>query len=292
MNNNKSISTVIPTFNRELYLKKAIESCIAQTINHEIIVCNHGGTDGTDAMIKKFHEKVKYIRKDTDKGPCYCWLDGILEAKGEFINLLFDDDWIEPNYIEECMKYFVDPKVGFVFTIAKIYDDKYQKVEGIIHNDFLFKDGIYKVSKYELNILNNLISPTAFIIRKKDMIDSLYSGRLPFDKYSYKGVGPDKLMILLCMLRYKNFGFVNKPLVYYRKHIGSITIDAGTDKKKAILLKKSYNEVNKYYYTIKYGRFFSFLSNFYIFMFCLLFHNPIYFFKKFIRIVWKKFYSN
>jgi glycosyltransferase involved in cell wall biosynthesis len=109
MNNYKLISTVIPTFNRELYLKKAIESCLAQSISHEIIVCNHGGTDGTDKMIKKFYGQIRYIKKDTNNGPHYCWLDGVLEAKGEFINLLFDDDWIERNYIEECMKYFVNP---------------------------------------------------------------------------------------------------------------------------------------------------------------------------------------
>jgi glycosyltransferase involved in cell wall biosynthesis len=290
MNNDKLISTVIPTFNRELYLKKAIESCLAQSISHEIIVCNHGGTDGTDKMIKKFYGQIRYIKKDTNNGPHYCWLDGVLEAKGEFINLLFDDDWIERNYIEECMKYFVNPNVGFVFSNAKLFDDKYQKIENLC-NDFLFKDGTYKVSKYELHFINYMISPTAFIIRKKDMIDSLYNGRLPFDKYSYKGVGPDKLMILLCMLRYKNFGFINKPLVYFRKHSGSITVDSLTDKKKTILINKAYNEVNKYYYTIKYGRIFSFLSNFYVFNFRLLLHSPFFFIKKIIRRLWK-IYSN
>ena len=136
-----------------------------------------------------------------------------------------------------------------------------------------------------------MISPTAFIIRKKDMIDTLYNGRLPFDKYSYKGVGPDKLMILLCMLRYKNFGFINKPLVYYRKHSSSITMVSLTDKKKTILIKKAYNEVNKYYYTIKYGRIFSFLSNFYVYNFLLLFYNPFFFIKKIIRRL-RKIFSN
>ena len=162
---NKSISSVIPTFNRELYLKNAINSCLNQTVKHEIIVCNHGGTDGTDEMVKQFNEKIKYIKKDLDYGPHHCWLEGILEAKGEYINLLFDDDWIEPSYIEECMKYFRDPQVGFVFTPAKVFDEKEKKVVNIIHDHFLPSDGIYKMSKYELNFLSNLISPTAFIMR-------------------------------------------------------------------------------------------------------------------------------
>ena len=292
MKDNKLISTVIPTFNRELYLKKAIESCLDQTINHEIIVCNHGGSDGTDEMVKQFHGKIKYIKKKIDNGPIFCWLDGVMEARGEFINLLFDDDWIEPNFIEECMKHFDDPKVGFVFTPAKIYDDKHQKFESIHHNDYLFKDGIYKVSKYETNLLNGLISPTALIMRKKDMIDSLYNGKLPLAKYTYKGVGPDRLMILLCMLRYSSFGFVKKPLAYYRQHINSITTDSILDENKRILIKEAYNEVDKYYYAIKYGKFFFFLNNYYIFRIRFVLNNPLTGFKRLIQKLSRKFSNN
>jgi glycosyltransferase involved in cell wall biosynthesis len=293
MKENRFISTVIPTFNREVYLKKAIESCLDQTINHEIIVCNHGGSDGTDEMVKKFHGKIKYIKKEKDKGLNYCTLDGVMEAKGEFINLLFDDDWIEPNYIEECMKHFEDPKVGFVFTPAKLYNDTNQKIDNIFHDDFLAMDGIYKIKKYELNLLRHLISPSAFIIRKKDMIDSLYNGNLPLDKYSYKGVGPDRLMTLLCMLRYKSFGFVKKPLVYYRYHLNSITLDSQLEKNKKILIKKAYDQVDEYYYTIKYGKIFIFLHNFYIFRIRFLLNNPIVTLKKLInKLINKKINNN
>jgi len=261
---NKSISSVIPTFNRELYLKNAINSCLNQTVKHEIIVCNHGGTDGTDEMVKQFNEKIKYIKKDLDYGPHHCWLEGILEAKGEYINLLFDDDWIEPSYIEECMKYFRDPQVGFVFTPAKVFDEKEKKVVNIIHDHFLPSDGIYKMSKYELNFLSNLISPTAFIMRKKDIIDALFNGKLPLAKYTYKGVGPDRFMILLCLLRYSKFGFIKDPLVVFRSHINSITVDSRSNENKKELIKKAYAEVDKYYYSLKYGKFFSFLQSNYI----------------------------
>ena len=288
MKNNRFISTVIPTFNRELYLKKAIQSSLDQTINHEIIVCNHGGIDGTDEMIKQFNGQIKYIKKKTDRGLVYCILDGVMEAKGELINLLFDDDWIEPTYIEECIKYFENPKVGFVFTPAKLYDDDDQKVEFIDNDDFLLKDGIYKVSKYESNFLRGFMSPTAFIIRKKDMIDSLYNGKLPLEKYSYRGVGYDRLMLLLCMLRYSSFGFVKKPLVYYRKHKGSITVDGQLEKSKSLLIKKAYEEVDKYYYTIKYGKIFSFLINNYIKNIRFILNNPILSLKKLIKKINKK----
>lgn len=254
------ISTVIPTFNRESFLKDAIISCLNQTIKHEIIVCNHGGTDGTDIMVKQFQNKIKYIKKDIDYGPHFCWLDGIMQATGEYINILFDDDWIKPTFIEQCMKYF-NKDVGFVFTNAEIFDDSIKQSTKKIHDKFITKSGIYNVSQYEFYFLRFLISPTSIIIRKKDVIDSLFQGKLPFAKNTYKGVGPDRLMILLCILRYKKFGYVSEDLSVYREHINSITVDSYSNHKKKKQIKEAYNEVVNYYYTLKYGKYFSYLNN-------------------------------
>ncbi len=275
-----TISTVIPTFNREIFLKKAIKSCLNQTINHEIIVCNHGGTDRTDEMIKEFDGRIKYIKKTKDNGLHYCLLDGIMEAKGKFINLLFDDDWLEPDYLEECSKYLHDTNIGFVFSQANIFNENTQQIEKIFYDDFLKKDGVYKIAKYEFFLLKQLFSPTSFIVRKKDMIDSLYNGNLPFAKYDYKGVGPDRFIILLCMLRYKKFGYINKPLVYFREHKNSITIDANLNKDKAIFFEKARDEVDKYYYILKYGKFFSFFQNKYFFKLRFILNEPKYAIKK------------
>ena len=65
-------------------------------------------------MIKDFEGKIKYIKRVNDNG-LYCLLESVKEARGEYINLLFDDDWIEPNYLEENIKYFDDPNVGLYF---------------------------------------------------------------------------------------------------------------------------------------------------------------------------------
>ena len=283
----KTISTVIPTFNREVYLRKAIQSCLDQTINHEIIVCNHGGTDQTDEMIKDFEGKIKYIKRVNDNGLYYCLLESVKEARGEYINLLFDDDWIEPNYLEESIKYFDDPNVGFIFSQANIYNEKTQKIEKIFYDDFLSEAGIYEVAKYEFFLLKQLFSPTSFIIRKKDMIDAIYNGNLPFAKYDYKGVGPDRFMISLCMLRYPKFGYINKPLVFFREHLNSITIDAHSNEDKNKLFDKAYNEVDKYYYTLKYGKYFSFFQNKYFFKIRFILNEPKFVIKKLFSKIMK-----
>tara|TARA_B110000503_G_C7074288_1_gene382240 strand:+ start:349 stop:1200 length:852 start_codon:yes stop_codon:yes gene_type:complete len=261
MTQSKKISTVIPTFNRKSFLEKAISSSLDQTINHEIIVCDHGSSDGTDEMIKKFGNKIKYVKKNKDHGPEFCWLDGVLESSGDFINLLHDDDWLEPSFIEKCMKYFDDPNVGFVFSAANVFGEEENRIINTLHNKFLKMDGVYDIVKYETYFLRYLISPTSLILRKKDIIDSIFIGSLPFAKYNYKGVGSDKLMILMCMLRYKKFGYTSEILSFYRAHQSSITYESNFDKEKQYAIRKAYEEVNNYYYILKYGKYFSYFHN-------------------------------
>jgi hypothetical protein len=181
-----------------------------------------------------------------------------MEAKGEYINLLFDDDLIKPKFIEDCMQYFDDKNVGFVFSEAELIDDETKKVY-VQNRKALPKSGIYNIFSYESYFVENLISPTSFIMRKKDIIDSLFQGKLPFAKFEYKGVGPDKLMILMCLLRYKKFGYVSDYLSSYRAHKNSITINSSSNEEKRKNFKRAYREVVFYYYGLKYVKFFSFL---------------------------------
>jgi hypothetical protein len=200
-----------------------------------------------------------------------------MEASGEYINLLFDDDWIEPSYLEKTMKYFDNHDVGFVFSSANLFDDQSQKVLKIFHNEFLFKSGIYEVDRHESFFLGRLISPTALIIRKKDMIDALYVGNLPLSKNNYKGVGPDRLMTLLCMLRYSKFGYLSEALVYYRSHANSITVDSKSSREKKNFFKLAYAEVDHYYYTLKWEKY----SIFKWVKYPVLFYNKFFFYLRF-----------
>ena len=56
---NKNVSIIIPTFNRADFLVECIDSCLAQTQPCEIIVCDHGSTDTTPEVVKKYGDKSK-----------------------------------------------------------------------------------------------------------------------------------------------------------------------------------------------------------------------------------------
>jgi len=252
MNNNKKVSILVTTFNRADKVCKAIDSALAQTYKCEVVVVDHGSTDKTPEVIKKYGRKIKYIRKDEDFGPHFSWLDGILHCNGEFIHIQHDDDWINPTFIEECMNLF-NKDVGCVFSNAELVNLKTNDL--IVQCNFKkkYKTGVYNNKLLEKKLMQyNVISPSCCIYRKSDLMDSIIQGKIPLKSNKvYHGVGSDVFMMLLSMLRYKNFGYVNKALAYFGIHDNSITVDAQKDKDRAKKINDAYNMVKVYYFGLK-----------------------------------------
>ncbi len=249
--NSKKVSIVIPTFNRAKYLMETIDSCLAQTVDCEIIVCDHGSTDNTPNAIKVYGNKIKYIRRELDSGVHFCWLDGILHATNDLIHLNFDDDWIEPTFVEACLKLFTE-EVGCVFTDAKIFFENENRYADAGFN-FQKNTGIFDSKQLAKFNYGRLTSPGAGIFRKKIMIDNLFVGNVPFAKSIYHGVGPDVLFSLMSTIEYPKYGFVNKPLAVFRAHDNSITIDAMNDKGKHLKIKNAYQEARTFYFLSKFN---------------------------------------
>lgn len=243
------VSIVIPTFNRAKYLVQCIDACLAQTHPCEIIVCDHGSTDETPSVMKKYGDKVIYVRRELDSGVHFCWLDGILHAKHELIHLNFDDDWIEPTYIEKCLPLF-DDNVGCVLSNVKLYKEDVMEYQPHL---FYFNMNTGKYNSNMLGQLNitSLTSPCAGIYRKTILLDNLFVGKVPFTKNHYHGVGPDLLFTLMTCKKYSTFGYVNEDLAVFRAHSNSITVDALKDKTKQIRIENAYNDARIYFYINK-----------------------------------------
>lgn len=252
---NKEISIVIPTFNRANFLKKCIDSCLDQTQKCEIIVCDHGSTDNTPEVAKSYGDQIKYVRRELDSGVHFCWLDGILHAKNEFIHINYDDDWIAPSFIEECANLIYD-NVACVFTEVQLFDESKNEFGRKI---FQLEDqsGVFSIKKLKHFNLKYLTSPGAGVFRKQILLDSLFVGNIPFTKNHYHGVGPDILFSLMSTIDYTHYGFVNKPLAFFRVHENSITIDAQSDKSKAFKIKKAYEDAKIYFFIYKFVRLFN-----------------------------------
>jgi glycosyltransferase involved in cell wall biosynthesis len=90
-----TVSAIIPTYNRHGYIRRAIDSILAQTLPvDEIIVVDDGSTDGTaEAVTEWFGDRVRLIRQK-NTGVSGARHRGIQEARGEWIAFLdSDDEW-------------------------------------------------------------------------------------------------------------------------------------------------------------------------------------------------------
>jgi len=244
-------SIVIPTFNRAGLLPRAIESALSQSVECEVIVCDHGSSDNTSDVVNKYGDKVVYVRRERDNGPIFCWLDGILSASSEYVHITYDDDWIDPRFIECCLNVF-DERCAFVFTDVEVHHEGGENIS--LFSDW-YTTGQHGAADIEKKLLNMelTISPGCGVFRKKDVISALLVGGVPEEPFAYHGAGPDMLMYLIPLLHYSHFGFVNEKLAHFLGHPDSITIDAGKKQDKINALKNAYMQAKKYYLVHKYA---------------------------------------
>ena len=99
------VSVIIPLYNAERYIAKAIESVLNQTYdNIELIIVNDGSTDESLAIVKHFeNEKIK-VFDCKNMGASAARNFGYNKAKGNFIKFFDADDLMNPEMIEEQVK--------------------------------------------------------------------------------------------------------------------------------------------------------------------------------------------
>ena len=100
--NFSEVSIIIPVYNSELYLERAIRSAIKNRdlLPSEIVVVNDGSTDLTADILKKFEENndIILINHKENLGLPSALNTGIIKSTGQFIVRLDSDDFVLENY--------------------------------------------------------------------------------------------------------------------------------------------------------------------------------------------------
>jgi glycosyltransferase involved in cell wall biosynthesis len=243
-----SASIIIPTFNRAHLVHRAIESALNQTYPCEIILCDHGSTDQTPKVAEHYKSKIQYIRKEEDRGPIVCWRDAVEHANGEILHITYDDDWIEPTFMEKTIA-LLRADVGFVYTNVMLYYSD-ERVPSTLFRHPPNIAPMKDIVKYLLETPLT-ISPGCAIFRRRDILKNLLL-EIPGARGRYgknSGVGEDLLLFLLTSLDYPKYGHIKEPLACFLAHPGSITINASQiDAHNE--LKEAYNRAKLYYYSL------------------------------------------
>lgn len=136
------ISIIIPCYNSETFVKRALDSVLKQTYKDwEIILVNNNSTDGTQSVLDAFqtqHPVRVRVYFEAKKGAPAARNKGLNEARGEWIQFLDADDEILPDKLEGQMKVAIKEKASIVsspYTRVSNRDGKYMEVPRSIYPD-------------------------------------------------------------------------------------------------------------------------------------------------------------
>lgn len=100
---NPKISVIVPVYNTEKYLRRCIDSILAQTfIDFELLLIDDGSKDSSGAICDEYAAKdprVRVFHKENG-GVSSARNAGLANARGEWISFVDSDDWVDHNFLE------------------------------------------------------------------------------------------------------------------------------------------------------------------------------------------------
>lgn len=211
------VSIIIPTYNRENVIERAINSILKQTYtSYEIIVVDDGSADNTKDVIEKIQDsRIRYIALQENQGVAHARNIGIQGAKYEYIAFLdSDDEWL-PNKLElQMMKMLnASEKYGLVYCRMSglLRDGKNRFV--CPHQDYVKE--ILEGDLFKPLLMQNVIGTPAMLVRKECL------EQVGGFKEALKCL-EDWELILRIAKKWK-IGFVDKILVEVHKSAGSVS---------------------------------------------------------------------
>lgn len=127
MNKNPRVSVLMPVYNGERYLRKAVESILNQTFtDFEFIIVDDGSTDNTWQILQGYvanEPRIVLVRNETNIGLAGSLNKGLGLARGEYISRMDADDVSLPERLAAQVAFLDEhPEVGVVGCAVHLID--------------------------------------------------------------------------------------------------------------------------------------------------------------------------
>ena len=202
------VSIILPVYNVEEYLTKALESFKEQTLDEfEVIMIDDGSTDSSAEIMKEFASEDGRFKCffQENRGVSATRNRGIEIAGGEYIAFYDSDDWIRPTVLEKMYATAktrnADIVVGRMreFSVTKEYI--YSETKGLSKKQ--------EIEKYDYGLVWNL--SLANKLFKKDLI---VENALCFAPIAYS---EDGLFLMQCVVKAQKISGCSVVAYEYRK---------------------------------------------------------------------------
>lgn len=166
---NPFFSVIIPTFNQDVFLQKAIKSVLEQTFQKfEIIVVDNFSQDNTENVVKSFDKKViKYIKIHNNGVIAKSRNIGIKESKGNWVAFLDSDDKWLPERLMTLHNFIQKNNFYEIICTDEYIIDKVRNIKRI------WRYGPYRNNFYKVLLkYGNCISTSATVVKKSFLLNN------------------------------------------------------------------------------------------------------------------------
>ena len=118
------VSVVIPTYNRQDFVREAIASVLAQTCqDFELIVVDDGSADDTRAVVQEFSAIAPGIRYifQPNQGVSAARNTGVGLSRGAFVAFLDSDDLWQPHKLQSQLDFFSAQPAAYICQTEEIW---------------------------------------------------------------------------------------------------------------------------------------------------------------------------
>ena len=155
------VTVVMPAYNAEAYVEKAIRSVIHQTYsNWELVVVDDRSTDGTYEIIQRVaaeDRRIKAYRNEQNMGVARSRNFGILQGEGKYVAFLDSDDvWLDEK-LEQQIALAEKSKAGITYCSYAIIDAAGSKAK----EDYI----VPEKTDFEHMLRENVIACSAMVVR-------------------------------------------------------------------------------------------------------------------------------
>lgn len=219
------VSVVIPVFNGEATLARAIDSALTQKFDgdFEVIVVNDGSTDKTAEVLVQYGNRIRTVSQE-NRGLAAARNVGIAQSSGEYIALLDADDKWHPQRLSRTLEpLLTDDACVLSFCNGKFVDPNGRTViSGIVPPHHAFAPTLDEMLSQGWEIL-----PSAVMLRRGPL--SLAGGFC--EKFGRRGYGGEDTFAFLLLREQGRFAYVPEALFDYTIS----TFDHYFDKRLAVI---------------------------------------------------------
>ncbi|MBK1986704.1 glycosyltransferase family 2 protein [Sphaerospermopsis aphanizomenoides BCCUSP55] len=248
------VSVIIPTYNRQEYLKEAIASAVKQTYqNIEIIVSDNCSSENPQSLVESFGDsRIKFWRHPENVGMLNNQMNAFQMARGKYVASLHDDDIWNPDFLAKlvpqleansdlilafCDHYIINSQGEINAAITEENTRFYQrdKLASGIYQDFI-----------KIGLVDKSIPTAAACVIRNGLIDW---NSIPLEV----GGMWDLYLTYLCCISGYSIYYCSEKLTRYRNHDQTDTNISGSRNVQA-KIRKATSEIFCYQIFMKDSR--------------------------------------